>query len=121
MDKLYAEGDNSGSIIIDLSMWDKTSVSPKLELVKEAIEKRQLISITYYSPERTEERKIEPYRLIYQWSSRYVWGYCLERRAMRLFKLSRMTGLVNLRIPFNDPVHLRKRKGVLTSYERCFY
>lgn len=100
MDKLYAERDNSGSIIIDLSMWDKTYIAPKLELIKEAVEKRQLISFTYYSPERTEERRIEPYRLIYQWSSWYVWGYCLDRKAMRLFKLSRMTELVNLHIPF---------------------
>lgn len=101
MDKLYADGaDRQGTIVIDLSMWDKTSVAPKLELIKEAVENRQLIAFTYYSPERTEERKIEPYRLIYQWSSWYVWGYCLDRMAMRLFKLSRMTGLVNLHIPF---------------------
>ena len=103
MDKLYADGAKStGSIIIDLSMWDKTALSPKLELIKEAVENRQLISFTYYSPERTEERKIEPYRLIYQWSSWYVWGYCLSRKDMRLFKLSRMTGLANLHIPFEN-------------------
>lgn len=101
MDKLYTDGaDKPGSIVIDLSMWDKTSVAPKLELIKEAIEKGMLISFTYYSPERTEKRRIEPYRLIYQWSSWYVWGYCLDRKAMRLFKLSRMTELVNLQIPF---------------------
>ncbi|MGN1107632.1 MAG: helix-turn-helix transcriptional regulator [Huintestinicola sp.] len=101
MDKLYADGaDSQGTIVIDLSMWDKTSVAPKLELIKDAIEGCQLISFTYYSPERTEERRIEPYRLIYQWSSWYVWGYCLDRKAMRLFKLSRMTGLEDMHIPF---------------------
>lgn len=101
MDKLYADGaDSQGTIVIDLSMWDKTSVAPKLELIKGAIESFQLISFTYYSPERTEERRIEPYRLIYQWSSWYVWGYCLDRKAMRLFKLSRMTELEDMHIPF---------------------
>lgn len=101
MDKLYADGaDSQGTIVIDLSMWDKTAIAPKLEIIRSAVESCQLISFTYYSPERTEERRIEPYRLIYQWSSWYVWGYCLDRKTMRLFKLSRMTGLEDMHIPF---------------------
>ena len=81
-------------------MWDKTSLAPKIELIRSAIDNGENISFTYYSPERTEERCIEPYRLIFQWSSWYVWGYCLKRQDYRMFKLSRMTELINTHTSF---------------------
>lgn len=98
MEKLDAENavsmENSGnSIIVDLSSWDKSMVSSKLELIKSAIGSHEKISFMYYSPERTEERTIEPYRLVFQWASWYAWGYCEKRNDYRMFKLTRMTGL----------------------------
>ncbi len=33
---------------------------------------------------------MEPYKLVYQWSAWYVWGWCLDREAFRLFKLNRL-------------------------------
>ena len=39
-------------------------------------------------------RTIEPYDLVFQWSSWYVWGWCQTRQDFRLFKLNRMTDLV---------------------------
>lgn len=80
-------------IIIDLSMWDKNAVSGKIELIKSAIEQDKIITFKYYSPERTEQRNIEPYRLVFQWSSWYVWGFCIKRQDYRMFKLTRMTEL----------------------------
>ena len=47
----------------------------------------------YYGPKGETHRAVEPYRLIFRWSSWYVWGWCGERRDFRLFKLNRMTGL----------------------------
>ena len=35
-------------------------------------------------------RHIEPYRLVFKWSSWYVFGYCLNRKDYRLFKLNRL-------------------------------
>lgn len=35
-------------------------------------------------------RCIEPYYLIFRWSSWYVWGFCKMREDFRLFKLNRM-------------------------------
>ena len=95
MDKLSIDDSDNSSIIIDQSMWDKTSIAPKIELIRSAIDNEERVSFTYYSPERTEKREIEPYRLIFQWSSWYVWGYCLNRQDYRMFKLSRMTELAN--------------------------
>lgn len=37
---------------------------------------------------------MEPYYLVFQWSSWYVWGWCLERKDYRLFKLNRMDCVV---------------------------
>ncbi len=99
MDKLYIDNSTvlaSGShIMIDLSSWYKTSLVPKIELIQAAIEDTQLISFLYYSPKGASHRTIEPYLLVFQWASWYVWGYCTHRCDYRLFKLNRMQGLTN--------------------------
>ena len=38
-------------------------------------------------------REIEPYYLIFQWSSWYVWGFCRLRKDFRMFKLNRMDAI----------------------------
>jgi predicted DNA-binding transcriptional regulator YafY len=78
------------SILIDLSSWYKNSLAPKIEMIQAAIEERRLFSFLYYSPRGESRRKIEPYYLIFKWSSWYVWGWCCEREDFRLFKLNRM-------------------------------
>lgn len=97
MNKLSADSDHlvnaDNHIIIDLSMWDKSAVSEKIELIKSAMEKREKIAFTYLAPNGESERTIEPYHLIFQWSSWYVWGYCCSRNDYRMFKLTRMTDL----------------------------
>ena len=45
------------------------------------------------SPMGETSRTIEPYLLVFQWSSWYVWGFCLMRQDCRLFKLNRMVDL----------------------------
>lgn len=88
------------SILIDLSSWYKESVSPKVTLIQEAIENRQIVSFRYFAPEKDSVRRVEPYYLIFKWSSWYLWGFCLEREDFRLFKLNRMDQLVRLKEHF---------------------
>ena len=78
------------SMLIDLSSWYKGSLAPKIEVIQRAIENRHLIRFEYYAPSGESNRRIEPYYLVFQWSSWYVWGWCLERKDYRLFKLNRM-------------------------------
>ncbi len=78
------------SILIDLSSWYKDSIAPKIELVQDAIEERKRIRFQYFSPSGDSERDIEPYYLIFKWSSWYVWGYCMKRKDFRMFKLNRL-------------------------------
>ena len=95
MEKLSAGSTGRDShILIDLSSWYKTSLSPKIEAIHSAIRQHQTIRFTYFSPKETAARTIEPYDLVFQWSSWYVWGWCRTRQDFRLFKLNRMTDLV---------------------------
>ena len=78
------------SMLIDLSSWYKGSLVPKIEVIQNAIENRHTIQFKYYAPSGDSNRRIEPYYLVFRWSSWYVWGWCLEREDYRLFKLNRM-------------------------------
>ncbi|HIU74425.1 MAG TPA: YafY family transcriptional regulator [Candidatus Pelethocola excrementipullorum] len=94
MSKLAADHDsalpNNKHIRINLSSWYKSTLAPKFELIQEAIDKAEYIRFTYYSPKGESKRVLEPYFLMFQWSSWYVWGYCQERKDFRMFKLNRM-------------------------------
>lgn len=81
------------SVLIDLSSWYKESLAPKIELIRSAIDLKRELAFTYYSPNGESERHIEPYYLIFCWSSWYVWGWCGLREDFRLFKLNRMDRL----------------------------
>lgn len=87
----------SESILIDLSSWNKDSISSKIELIQDAVELGKTVKFEYYSPKGNSEREIEPYYLIFKWSSWYVYGYCLLRNDFRLFKLNRMTKIAHVR------------------------
>ena len=78
------------SILIDLSSWYKDSLAPKISTIQDAIENRHLIMFTYYGPKGESRREIEPYYVVFKWSSWYVWGWCNKRKDFRLFKLNRM-------------------------------
>lgn len=78
------------SILIDLSSWYKESLAPKISLIQDAAEERKLLTFQYYAPGGDSIRRIEPYYLIFKWSSWYVWGWCLKREDSRMFKLNRM-------------------------------
>ena len=80
-------------MLIDLSSWYKTSLPPKIELIQGAIEQHRTIRFTYFSPKEESVRMVEPYYLVFHWSTWYVWGWCRMREDFRLFKLNRMTEL----------------------------
>lgn len=82
------------SILIDLSSWYKDSLSLKIEWIQTAIEERKVLHFHYYAPSGESVREIEPYFLIFKWSSWYVWGWCKLRKDYRMFKLNRMDQIV---------------------------
>ena len=82
------------SMLIDLSSWYKESLAPKIDLIEDAIESRHLLRFDYYAPSGESIRTIEPYYVVFKWSSWYVWGWCNKRKDYRLFKLNRMDNVI---------------------------
>ena len=80
-------------MLIDLSSWYKTSLPPKFETIRTAIEEGRVIQFRYYAPKGESVRQAEPFELIFHWSAWYVWAFCRGRQDFRLFKLNRMTDL----------------------------
>ena len=82
------------SMLIDLSSWYKESLAPKIALIQDAIESRHLLRFDYFAPSGESRRTIEPYYVVFKWSSWYVWGWCNKRKDFRLFKLNRMDNVI---------------------------
>lgn len=80
-------------ILIDLSSWYGKALAEKISRIREAVEEKRLLSFRYCAPGGESARRIEPYFLVFHWSSWYAWGWCLDRRDFRLFKVTRMADL----------------------------
>ena len=65
MEKLSAGASNllagDTNILIDLASWSKTSLSPKIELLHNAILSVRKVSFIYFAPNGESRRIIEPY------------------------------------------------------------
>ena len=88
------------SVLIDLSSWYKESLLPKISLIQDAVEERKKVVFHYFAPGGDSIRVIEPYYLIFKWSSWYVWGWCMKREDFRLFKLNRLEDLKKMEEEF---------------------
>ena len=71
-------------------------VSQRLAKIETAIFRRKTIVFDYYTMERDDigNRRVDPYQLLYQGGQFYVVGRSHERRAIRVFRLSRIRGKV---------------------------
>lgn len=97
LDKLSTNKDTMVSlrepIVIDLASYYKGSLTPKINAIKQAILGQRLIEFDYYYEKGQTHRRIEPYFVIFQWTAWYVFGFCLEKKDWRLFKLGRLWDL----------------------------
>lgn len=119
MDKLSlgknAVMSNTGNILIDLSSHYKNSLTHKIECIKLAINEQRLIAFQYFYNKGEINKIIEPYLLVFRWSSWYVFGYCLERNDFRLFKLNRLWSLT-CRNEYFDQRELPKEQLEFDNY-----
>jgi len=97
LDKLGAGTESiislSEPVVIDLASYYKGQLTEKIKLLKSAIFERQLVEFDYFYEKGELRRRIEPYVVIFKWSSWYVFGFCLERQDWRMFKLLRLWNL----------------------------
>lgn len=84
---------NANWIEVDFSSWGGGEWQKELfSLLKHAILNRRIISFSYYgvSGEKSS-RKAAPMKLLFKDKAWYFQGYCLDRMAMRTFKITRMS------------------------------
>ena len=72
-------------------------LSARLAKVETAIFRNKTIMFSYYTMERDEvgPRRVDPYHLLFQGGEFYLLGYAHERKAIRVFRLSRIRGKVS--------------------------
>lgn len=105
LEKLSGRGNQmivEDTIIIDLASHYQATLIPKIKELKKAIAERHCVSFMYYYEKGEEHRTIEPYRLIFKWSSWYILGYSPERNGFRLFKLNRLWDFKTKKECFKD-------------------
>ncbi|MHB2001039.1 MAG: helix-turn-helix transcriptional regulator [Solirubrobacteraceae bacterium] len=72
-------------------------LSHRLAKIETAIFRNKTVSFDYYTMERDEvgSRRVDPYHLLFQGSEFYLLGHAHERKAIRVFRLSRIQGKVS--------------------------
>ncbi|HTZ63111.1 MAG TPA: WYL domain-containing protein [Solirubrobacteraceae bacterium] len=72
-------------------------LSARLAKIETAIFRNKTITFEYYTMERDETgpRRVDPYHLLFQGGQFYLLGYAHERKAIRVFRLSRIRGKVS--------------------------
>lgn len=95
---------DDGCFVIDLASHYQDSLSGKIATIRKAIMGRTLLSFSYYTETGTMHRTAEPYRLLFKWSSWYLFAYCVNRQDFRMFKLGRLWQLVPLPDTFTPRV-----------------
>lgn len=81
------------SIRIDLSSFYKGSLTEKVELLKTAIKEKSIVSFHYYYGKGEADKRIEPYQIVFKWAAWYLFGYCMDSRDFRMYKLNRLWDL----------------------------
>ncbi|HON00533.1 MAG TPA: WYL domain-containing protein, partial [Acidobacteriota bacterium] len=83
-------------------------VSEHFRLIREAIEEKRKIEITYFSlnRNRTSRRVVRPYHLMKRLGAWYLTGYCERRKDLRTFKFERILSVRKMRSRFEPPSDL---------------
>lgn len=77
-------------IMIDLSSHYKYILAPKIADIQHSIEKGCEIEFNYYSSSGERKVVLDPYLVVFQWSSWYVFGFSHAKAEFRLYKLNRV-------------------------------
>lgn len=86
----FFKADSLNWVSIDFSDWSGRR-QEMFETIKEAILSHRILSFDYYGQNGVMNRRmVEPVQLLFKEYTWYLSAYCLEKQAMRLFKLLRM-------------------------------
>ncbi len=121
----------TGQVSIDLHSWQgHGDIKEKLKRIRHALSTSLVITFDYINNKNIPStRSIEPYRLLHKEATWYLEGYCLDKSAFRMFKLSRilyleLTNDIFIKRPFlpqqNDATGWVKEKLFLIDVEFDF-
>lgn len=80
----------SENMMIDLSSFHRDSISEKINLLKKAAFEGRIVTFKYYYNKGEENKEVEPYLIVFKWSSWYLFGFCPQRKDFRMYKLNRL-------------------------------
>lgn len=114
---LFQNEDTEDWVQVDFSHWGSNpNENQKFNKIKEAILKRRVISFKYInSLGNGSNRSIEPMKLLYKGQGWYLYGYCLLKEGIRIFRISRIKDLTVSTDEFNRRNLPMKAEGF--SYE----
>lgn len=91
-------------IAIDPSPWVQSTSVAALTIAATAIRTGHRIRFTYQAHNKeTTRREIEPYAVIHSDARWYLIGHCIHRRALRTFRLDRVTKMATRSTTFEGP------------------
>lgn len=118
MDKFFTDKQGvyrESHLMIDLSSHYKNSLAPKINTILQAIETGTTIEFVYYSGAGERLVTLEPYVIVFQWSSWYLLGRDPGKNGFRLFKLNRLWKLQDTSHTF-EPMALPDEKLDFNQY-----
>lgn len=79
--------------LLDLRGESPDMLSQKMRMVQQAVQQGHTLCFRYYYAKGESQREVEPYRLMFYWGNWYLYAWCLQRQAFRMFKLNRLWSL----------------------------
>ncbi|RCW48314.1 putative DNA-binding transcriptional regulator YafY [Paenibacillus prosopidis] len=96
-----AKSDQKAALSMDLQWLSTPAEKEKIRLLHATIKENRLLSFEYMDFHGQETRRtIEPMAIYIKGYAWYVWGYCLTRLDLRVFRLSRINHLQQLQETF---------------------
>ncbi len=92
-------------VATDLQRSGLQTLQPIVEKLRTAIRELRSVDMSYRSSNQpvAQCRKLDPYALVHRWGWWYVAGYCHLRRALRLFRVDRISELAPTDQAFTIP------------------
>ena len=101
--------------LLDYTPWFTDSITwKKLSELHRAICSRMVCKMDYVSKTGRRTRLVEPHKLVFKQSDWYLYAFCRERSAFRLFKLRRIVSCV----PYGERFSTRQMDE--TTFEQRF-
>ncbi|MDP4143560.1 MAG: YafY family protein [Bacillota bacterium] len=104
----------SKEVVLDFSPWGSSKrQKEKLKLIKKGIETNRVLAFKYTNlSNKSSDRVVEPINLIFRGYSWYLNAYCRKKEAVRVFRLSRISGLEILEETYEPKEELFSKEDI---------